>query len=242
MTTSAPTKPSALDALRALSKKAPAPETPALSTQITDPAIAGATRVKDTVKLGFDPQIAEHARHAASLKEAMDRATAEFAVEQAKMRDYGKNKRDLYNSTLKCDVTTVCVPYSVEVSGNGDGSTPGRETRYVQVICTSKYSVQQDTVLRLEPALGPDFKKLFTKEETKVLKPNAEELIRQILTEAGLTGEDLDNSMDTLFETVVKVTANKSFEHDIRTISNPEVRFAVEQAVTRQQPGLKFPV
>jgi hypothetical protein len=233
-------KPSALETLKALSQKKPAAAGSPLAAQTNDPAIAGAKRDKNTVKLGFDPGIAEDALNAATLREALERAKADFEVCQARMRDYGRDKRKLYNDTFKADVTTVCVPYSVEVPGGGDGATPGRETRFVQVICTNKYSVAQETVINNKENLGDQYDRLFTEEVTKTLKPNAEALIRDLLGELGMHGDQLQSAMDTLFDEKVKVSARESYEQDVQRAPE-DVRTLLEQAVTRVQPGLKFP-
>jgi hypothetical protein len=231
-------KPSALDALRGLSKKA-APSSAAIAVQVNDPAIAGAKRDKNTVKLGFDPNIAQTAERAASLKEALERAEAEFKVDQAAMRDYGIGKRGLYNDTYKCEVTTVQVPYTVEVPGEGDSMA--HETKYVQVICSNKYSVQQDMVLGNKDLIGASYDRMFEETTTKALKPNAEELIRNLLTEvAGLSGDDLENTMEELFDTKTVVKATDKYESEFKKLPD-DVKVVLDQAVTRAQPALKFP-
>lgn len=227
------TKPSALDALRALSQKKPSPGNPALTAQLADPAIAGAKRDKNTVKLGFDPAFAERAAYGAQLKEALDRATADFAIAQAELRDYGREKRRVYNESFKVVITTACVPYSVD-------SPSGPETRWVQVICSNKYSVKADMVLNNQGTLGDWYEKLFSVETTKKLKPNAEELIRNLFGEMGIAGEELDTAMESLFETESKVSTKEEFEQ-LQEKAPVEVRAILEQAVTRSAPGLKFP-
>lgn len=227
-------KPSALAALKALSKKqAPAAPT-ALTTQITDPAIAGAQVKKgsSTVTLGFDPAIAASAEQCAGLKAALESAVAEFEVTQATMRDYGSGKRCIYNNTFKADITSVKVPYTVE--------TPtGPETRHVMVVCANKYSVRKEIVLNNKDSLGDAYDKLFVEEKSKSLKPNAEELFRNLLTEIGLSAEEVSTSMDTLFEETVKVAATKDYEKEVQKL--PDVlQTLLSQAVTRVQPGLKF--
>lgn len=225
-------KPSALDALRALGQKKPVATSPALSAQNADPAIAGAKRDKNTVKLGFDPGFSERAAYGAALKHALERATSDFEVAQAELRDYGKKKRAVYNDAFKANVTTVCVPFSVEVPG-------GHETRYVQVVCSNKYSVVKDMVLNNQAELGEWFGKLFTVETVKKLKPNAEELVRNLFSEMGLQGDDLEASMAALFDTEHKVSTKEDFEQ-ASSLAPPEVKAILEQAVTRAQPGLKF--
>jgi hypothetical protein len=231
--TTTQTKPSALDALKGLAKKA-APPSSAIAAQVNDPAIAGAKRDKNTVKLGFDPTIAQTAERAANLKEALERAEAEFKVDQAQMRDYGIGKRGLYNDTFKCEVTTVCVPYLVDVPGGV------QETKYVQVICSSKYSVNKDIILGNREAFGGSFDRLFKVETTKSLKPNAEELIRGVFAEIGLQGEDLEGAIAQLFETTEKVSVAEGFERESKTLP-AEVRVILDQSVTKAQPALKFP-
>lgn len=232
--TQAAAKPSALDALRGLSKKA-APPSVAIAAQVNDPAIAGAKRDKNTVKLGFDPAMAPTAERVAALKAALERAEAEFKVDQGTMRDYGIGKRGLYNDTFKCEITTVCVPYHVEVPG----AAP--EIKYVQVICSSKYSVQQEIVLGNRELIGPSYERMFEETTVKSLKPNAEELIRNLLAEvAGLSGEDLENTMGELFDTKTTVKATDKYESEFKKLSD-DAKLVLDQAVTRSQPALKFP-
>lgn len=226
------TKPNALDALRAIAKKAPAPETSSIAVQINDPAIAGAKKDKNTVVLGFDPAIAERARYAAQLKEALERAEGEFAISQEEIREYGLSKRSLYNSTFKANVTTVKVPYVVE--------TPtGPETRKISVICSNKYSVQKDVVLGNKELLGAAYDRLFVEERFKKLRPNAEELIRGIFEQVGLTGDELENAMESLFEEEVKIKTTDSYEQESKKLP-ADLQAVLAQAVTRSSPGLKF--
>jgi hypothetical protein len=222
----------ALDALRSLAQKKPAEQAPSLTIQVTDPAISGAKRDKNTVKLGVDPNFTERAGYSARLKAALERAQSDFEVIQAELRDYGRDKRKVYNDTYKTNVTTVGVPYKVD-------SPEGEETRYVQVICSNKYSVQKDAVLANRETIGQQFDRLFSVEETKKLKPNAEKLIRDILIEQGITGETLEAAMDTLLETEQKVTTTEAFEQEAEKLPQ-ETQTLLNQLVTRAQPGLKF--
>lgn len=236
-------KPSALDALKALAAKKPAPTGASdAAVQIADPAIAGARRSKSksTVLLGFDPSVAEDAATCAQLKRALADAEASFKVFQAKIRDYGKEKREAYNSAFKAGVTTVCVPYLSEVPHDPNSDTPGRETHHIQVICSNKYSVAQETVLANRETLGEHYDRLFVEEETKKLRANAEELIRDLLAENGIQGEALETVMSTLVEKTTKVSTTEAYEQEVRKV--PEsLRAVLDQAVTRVEPGLKFP-
>lgn len=227
-----PVKPNALDALRAIGKKAPAPATSSLAAQINDPAIAGARKDKNTVVLGFDPAIAEHARHAAALKEALERAEGEFSISQSEMRDYGASKRGLYNDTFKANITTVKVPFTIDTPG-------GPETKYVAVVCTNKYSVQKDVVLGNRDLLGTSYERLFIEERSKKLKPNAEELIRGVFEQVGLVGDELENAMESLFEEEVKVKTAEAYEQEAKKLPQ-DMQTILGQGVTRSQPGLKF--
>lgn len=222
----------AIDNLRNLADKKPAPQTPSLTVQVTDPAIAGAKRDKATVKLGTDPEFQEKAAYGAKLKEALERAQSDFEIIQSELRDYGKSKRKLYNETFKANVTTVGVPYQVE--------TPeGPDTKYVQVICSNKYSVARDVVLNNQDVLGDWSQKLFKWERTKKLRENSEQMIRDILAEQGLQGETLENAMNLLFEVETKITAREDYEQQ-EASAPEEIRTLLSQAVTRAQPGLKF--
>lgn len=225
-------KPSAVDTLKALSQKKPAPAAAALTTQITDPAIAGAKKTGSTVTLGFDPAISDRAKYCAELKVAVEQATSEFEVLQGEMRDYGIGKRKLYNGTFKANMTTMKVPYTI--------TTPtGPETKTVAVICSNKYSVQKDVVLNNKEALGEAYGRLFLEERTKALKPNAEDLIRGLLKEVGLDDEQVNSSMENLFEETVKVKTTEGFEQEAEKLP-ADVQALLGQAVTRSQPGLKF--
>jgi hypothetical protein len=229
-------KPSALSALKALSQKKPAAAAAALSTQVTDPAIAGASMAKgskNVVTLGFDPAFAEKAGQCAGLKEALEKAEAEFKVLQAETREYGSSKRGLYNDTFKANITTVKVPYEVDVPGGG------KEKQYISVICSNKYSVQQDIVLGNKEALGELFPRLFTETVTKSLKPNAEELIRGILAEVGLKPDEIETSMENLFDTTTKVATTEGYEQESKRVPD-SLKAVLDQAVTRSAPGLKF--
>ena len=225
---------SALSAIMALGQKKQAPATASTIVQsLTDPAIQGASKKGSIVQLGFDPSIAEKAKNCAALKEALENAESAFAVLQGDMRDYGAGKRVRYNDLFKSDAVTVAVPFEVETPG-------GIEKKFVQVICTNKYSVQQDIIKGNKDTLGEFYGRLFEETETKTLKPNAEELIRNLLTEMGLTGEQLDNTMDNLREVRVSVKAKESYEQEARSV--PEaVKTILDQGVKRQQPALKFP-
>lgn len=225
-------KPSALSALKALAAKKPAEQAPLLAAQQQDPALAGARRDKNTVMLGYDPAFAEKAAECAALKEAMERAEADFKVLQSLTRDYGKGKRELYNDAFKADVTTVKVPYEVQTPA-------GPERRFVSVICSHKFSVSQEIILNNREAFGADFDKLFAVEETKQLKPNAEELIRNVFSEMGLSGDELEGAMDQLFEVKRKVSARDTYEVESKK-APPTARAILDQAVTRAEPGLKF--
>ena len=237
-TEAAVTKPSALDALKGLAKKA-APPTAAIAAQVNDPAIAGAKRDKNTVKLGFDPAVAAVAAHCARLKEALERAESEFKVDQSTLRDYGISKRGVYNDTFKCEVTTVQVPYTVDVPGESD-DTIAHETKYVQVICSNKFSVQQDIVLGNKDLIGSPFERMFEETTTKSLKPNAEELIRNLLIEVGIKEEDVGATMSELFESKTVIKATDKYESEFKKLPD-SVKLVLEQAVTRSQPALKFP-
>lgn len=229
---------SALDTLKALSQKKPAEQKSALVTQMTDPALAGAQRNKSTVKLGLDPAVTHKAREAAELHERLQEAEVRYAIVQAEIRAYGAEKRELYNKTFKSDVTTVAVPYSVESDSTTD--TPGRETRYVSVVCTNRYSVQSTTLLALRDAGSiPQFDELFTTETVRKLKPNAEQLVRGLLEENGIRGEDLENAMDTLFDVETKVSASKDYERRVENVSD-DVRLLLSQCVRRVEPSLKM--
>jgi len=236
--------PSAIDLLKAAIADKPEQSVPqGLGLSISDPAIAGATRKgkSGVVKLGADPAILEDAREAASLTAEIKRLTVMFSVRQTKVREYGTEKRKAYNKFYKTDVTTVDVPYVVEVPSDGDSATPGRETRFIQVVCSNKYSVAAEPVLAAkDEALKGWFDKLFNVETQKVLRPDAEVIIRKILADNGIPEESMQKALDLLFEEKKKVSTVEAYEA-IEEGAPEEVRAFLAQSVTRQQPSLKFP-
>lgn len=237
-------KISALDTLKKLASKKTVEDgsAAALTTQLQDPALAGARRDKNVVRLGLDPAITVKAQEAAELKAALEEAEARFKMVQSAMREYGASKRGLYNDTFKADVTTVSVPYSVEVPPCEESATPGRETRYVSVVCTNRYTCQKDTVLSLRDSgsIQPaDFAKLFVVETAKKLKANAEELVRGLLGELGMEGDDLENAMLTLFDTDTSVKTTEHYERCVKDVDDA-TRTLLAQCVKRVEPALKF--
>lgn len=242
--TETPKPPTGIDFLKAAIADKPEQSVPqGMGLSISDPAISGATRKgkSSVVRLGADPAVLEDAREAASLTREIKRLGALFSVRQTKLRDYGADKRKVYNKVYKTDITTVDVPYTVEVAADDDSPTPGRETRYVQVVCSNKYSVSAEPVLAAkDEALKGWFDKLFNTEEEKVLKPDAEVLIRKILADNGLPEESMQKAMDLLFEKKVKVSTVESYEA-LEQEAPETVRAFLAQSVTRQQPSLKFP-
>lgn len=205
-----------------------------IAVQVTDPALVNAKRDKTKVVLSFDPGFAKKAAETAILHHKLEKAQADFTLLQAEMRDYGRNKRDKFNDLFKTNVTTACVPYEVETP---DGT---KETRYVQVICSHKFSVQSDMILGARESLGEWMDRLFVVKTEKRLRPNAEDVIRNVLVEAGLTSEQADSAMASLFETVQKVEVREGYESDVKKVP-PSVADILTQAVTRAAPGLKFP-
>lgn len=238
-------KPSALAALKLLTADKPTGSVdvnPAFSGGISDPAIAGATRKgkSGAVQLGFDPKIQEAAKEAARITGEIKTLQAIFATKQTELRDYGAEKRTDYNRIFRADITTVNVPYVVNVPSDSDSDTPGRETRCVQVICSNKYSVAADSILKGDEVLGEWKGKLFNIEETKVLKPDAEALFRGILQEQGIVDEALEKAMSILFEKKETVSTVEAYEALEQTAPQP-IRDFLAQSVTRNKPGLKFP-
>jgi hypothetical protein len=241
----APKAPSAMDMLKAaLADRPTATSVPqgGLLASVSDPAIAGATRKgkSGVVKLGMDPKVQEDASEAARIAGEIKALNALFSVRQSAMRDYGAEKRKAYNKIFRTDATTVDVPYTVEVAVDPNSDTPGRETRYVQVVCQNRYSVSAEPVLAgKETVLGGWFDKLFLTNKTKTLRPNAEELFRNILTDNGILGENLDKAMELLFEEKTEVKTVEAFE-TLEQEAPEAVRTFLSQSVTRVQPSLKF--
>jgi hypothetical protein len=109
----------------------------------------------------------------------------------------------------------------------------------VQVICTSRYSVTKEVVLKMEKELGETFAKLFVKGEHKSLRPNVEGLVKQILKDLGVPEERIEPTMAVLFATDVTVAAHPNYEVEHKRLPE-KTRMILDQAVVRQQPGLKF--
>lgn len=250
MTTAAPAvpaKPSALAALKALTKKPEPGAAPPVVSSLNDPAIVGAVRDKrgNTVKLGYDPNFARKARNTALLHNALEQAEADFAVFQGEARDYGLAKRGIYNTEFRTSITTVCVPYPEHVIEDDDGTfrpAPGSDMKWVQVICTNRWSVNGDMVVANRDRIGEDnFERLFKVEVTRALKPNAEELFRGLLIELGAAEEGtVDELMAQLFDSKTKVSTQEGYEAEAARLPAP-IQEVLKQMVTRAQPGLKFP-
>lgn len=218
----------ALEVLKALSVKKEGSPAAQIIPVNTDPAIAGAKRDKAVVKLGEDSKISVQAAEAAELKALIDKHTEEFEGYQDALREYGKEKRDLYNDTYKSDITTVAIPYV----DSGD-------TKYVQVVCSSRYSVRSNVILNNQQELGGWFPQLFQVDTTKKLKADSENLIRNLLGELGLQGEQLELAMDSLFETEQKVSTVPDYETASKNVPS-SIKAILDQAVTRASPSLKF--
>ena len=228
----------AISALKALAKNEKATDLADVTT-LGDPSLNGAKRVKNAVELNPDPEIEESAAKAAILKAELDKKDAEYKILQAVLRDYGAKKRVLFNRVYKTDVTTVSVPYRVEVPIDPNSETPGVETQRVQVICTNKYSVAQDSVKELKPSLGANYGRLFVEETEKVLKSDGEAMIRKVFEELGLNSDEVDTVMEQFFDVTVTVKTTDSYEKEFDKL--PEnVRDVLNHSVTRVQPGIKF--
>ncbi len=231
-----PAPGSALAFLLALSKREPAPAgAPTIVQSMTDPAMQGASKKGSVVRLGLDPAITERARQGAELKAALDNAQAAFSVVQGDLRAYGADKRQVYNGLFKADAVTMAIPYQVPSPGQPNDV----ETRYVQAICKNAYSINRDVVLGMRDEIGEHFPRLFEETTTKTLKPNAEELIRNLLLEMGIIGEALDATMDGLRDVHVTVKTREDYEVTVQSVPAP-VRTILDQAVRRHEPGLKF--
>jgi hypothetical protein len=224
---------SALSALRALSNKEKVEEKSEFASTVNDVAIKGAKRIKTTVHLGLDMEFQGTARKAAEAHEVMERAKSEFEIYQAQVRDYGAEKRLVWNDTFKANDTTMAVPYEVEVVGGG------KEVRTVQVVCTNKFSVRDESIKQIRGDLGDAFPRLFEESVEKVLRPNCADLMKGILKDAGLPEEEVDSAMESLFETKTKIKTAKNYEQEVKRVPDG-VRAILDQAVTRSAPALKF--
>ncbi len=223
----------ALDKLKSLGKPKVETTEEKVPEGLQDPAILGAKRNKTTVTLGSDPEFAPKAFEAARLQRHLKKAEDAFKVAQSELREYGAKKRELYNKTFRADITTVNIPYSFV-------TTEGTEEKHVQVICTNKYSVNGEMVLGNQEVLGDKFDQLFTVKTVKSLKPDAEDLFREVLMEQGMSAEEVDNAMEKLLEVKKDVSTKPDFETKI--LEMPEnIQLLLGQGVSRVSPAIKFP-
>jgi hypothetical protein len=187
----------------------------------------------------LDPKFTAKAARAAKLNALLREATQVFTTSQVELRTYGKAMRDAYNAVNRRDVTTVKIPYYARVPKDPASETPGRKLEHVQVICTSRYSVAKDVVLKLEAELGEAFPRLFVKGESKYLRPNVEGLVKKILLDLGVPEEKIEPTMAVLFATDVTVAAHENYETEHKRLPE-KTREMLDKAVVRQQPSLKF--
>lgn len=204
-------------------------EKPSLASTLTDPAIAGARKNKNTVTLGFDPDMAKTVAETAVVASSLVKLQNQLDESKKTIRAYGTSKRSIYNDKFVSDVTTVDIPY-----------LDNQETKFVQVICANRYSVSKETVLSIESRLGESFSRLFNKSESKTLKPNAELLFKKILIEVGVPSDKLDITMSGLFDTDTSVSTTDSYEREIKKVTG-DLADILNQAVVRAEPGIKFP-
>lgn len=215
---------SALAALKALVQNKPV--VVANTQAAVDPALAGATREKNVVRLGEDPAIKEKAEHAALMKNELEKAQAAFEAIQGEIRDYGKEKRSAFNDHFRTNVTTVAIPYGDE--------------KAVQVICANRYSVKKDLILNNQDALGPAFNDLFVVETTKKLRADGEQRLLALLLEVGLDAETSQQILDKLVDVEHTVKTVEDYEQKEKLVTNPGAREVLIQAVSRAAPALKF--
>ena len=220
----------ALEAIRALSLKRSMEAAAAVESPVSeDPVILGARREKNVVILGSNDAMAEAAACGSELKDAISQSQEAFDMIAGDLRRYAKEKREAYNKAYSADISTVGVPY---VDSNGLPAI-------VNITVADRYSVQKDVVLNNRDTFGPMFDRLFKVEESKKLKPNAEALIRGVFSDLGLTGEDLENTMNNLLETEVKVSVQKDFEKTSK-MCTPNQKAVLDQTVAQAQPAVKF--
>lgn len=234
--TPAPTGPSALETLLALSTNSPAPQGSAtIVRSLSDPALQGATKKGSVVQLGLDPNFTERAKHCADLNDALKDAATAFSVLQTELRDYGAEKRSSYNELFNADAVTVCVPFEVDAPGQPNG----KEKKFVQVICTNRYSVQEDVIKGSKEVIGEYYDRLFEETTTRTLKPNAEDLLRNLFLELKMNPEQAEATLDALRDVRVSVKTREDYEKQSKHL--PEaVKTILDQGVRRGQPGLKF--
>lgn len=215
---------SALEILKSLGvfQMVAPPQVPA----VTDPALSGAVREKNVVRLGEDPSIQSKAEHAAQLKAALEKAQADFEAIQGEIRQYGKEKRDAFNDHFRTNITTVAIPYGDE--------------KAVQVICANRYSVKKDIILNNKDALGSTVNDLFTIETTRSLKAKGEDLLRRLLVEVGVQSKDVEFVLNELTEVEHTVKTVEDYEQKAKLVTDNGVQEILAQAVSRASPALKF--
>jgi len=168
------------------------------ASKTLDPVVAGAKRDRNTVKLAYDPDFAWRAAEGARVKAELDKVSNEYELLQNELREYGMQKRSLYNEAYRTTIATVAIPYLTAPEGG--------EMKSVQVICSNKYSIKKDMIVNNEDVLGGWMQKLFNVETVTKLRPDAEEKIRQVFVGLGMQGETLAQMMGTIFETEFKIS------------------------------------
>lgn len=218
------TNGSAIEALKAMGVfKLVAPAT---ANVVQDPALAGAQREKNVVRLGEDPAIREKAEYAAQMKAALEKAQSDFEKVQGEIREYGKSKRDAFNDHFRTNISTVAIPYA--------------EDRAVQVICANRYSVKKDIILNNQDSLGSTMNDLFTVETTRRLRPDGEDLLRRLLVEVGVDPSSVDTVIGQITEVETKVSTVEDYEQKAKLVTNTGVQEILAQGVSRAAPALKF--
>lgn len=200
---------------------------------LEDPVIRTAQRNKATVTLGVDPNFKEVAKEAAVLNASLKTLKTSFEKLQAKIREYGSNKRTSYNRVFHSDVVTVNIPYEAVNDKNEVAF------KQIQVICSSRYNVAKEAILKLEKELGDKFSKLFVKDTKKVLKANSEDLFKQILLDLGVPENKIASTMSILFDEDVTVNTTENYEKELQSLTS-DLKLILNQNVIRSQPGIKF--
>lgn len=216
---------SALEVLKAMGAGKNVPPPPHTSP-VSDPAISGAIREKNVVRLGEDPSILGKAKYAAEMKAVLEKAQSDFEAIQGEIREYGKGKREAFNDHFKTNVTTVAIPYG--------------DDKAVQVICANRYSVKKDIVLNNKDALGSAVTDLFTIETTRSLKPKGEDLLRRLLVEVGIKADSVESVINQLTDVDYTVKTVEDYEQKAKLVTDTGVQEILNQAVARAAPALKF--
>ncbi len=223
----ASTNPSAEEQLKALlagdSKGATSVVSVAGGTKLAlvDPALLNATKTKSGVlQLALVKDVGEKVDRFSELDAKITDLQREQDEVGEFLRGYGSEKREIWNTTQKDDVSSVKIP-----SGNGQ-----------TLMCTVKdaFSVN-DTLARQAEMEFPKevFGRLFEKEEKYEMKSGVEPLLLKFLEEK--LGSE---AVAKFFEKKVKYKVASGYDRNILGLTSEQLQL-MKNCATRHKPTLK---